>query len=148
MPLTTIQRSALVLYSAREMFDLVNDVAAYPAFMEGCVGAQVLERGEDFMVARLDLRKKGVSYSFTTRNTLKPPGEIAMVLHSGPFRELRGTWLFKPLSDSACKVSLHLEFEVNNGLLGVAATSLFAGVANNLVAALTERAAALYGKKP
>lgn len=145
---TTIQRSALVLHSAREMFELVNDVAAYPAFMEGCVGAEILERGDDYMVARLDLRKKGVSYSFTTRNTLRPYEEIVMALHSGPFRELRGAWLFKPLSESASKVSLHLEFEVNNGLLGVAATSLFAGVANNLVAALTQRAATLYGKKP
>lgn len=145
--LTTIQRSALVLHSAEEMYNLVNDVASYPAYMDGCCGAEILERGEDFMVARLDLRKKGVSYSFTTRNSLKPCEEIAMQLHSGPFKQLRGTWLFKALSPQACKVSLNLEFEANSGLMGVAATSLFAGVANNLVAALTGRAAAVYGKK-
>jgi len=144
--LTTIQRSALVLHSAEEMYNLVNDVEAYPAYMEGCSGAEVLERGDDFMVARLDLRKKGVSYSFTTRNVLRPFEEIAMELHSGPFRQLRGAWRFKPLSAQACKVSLDLDFEANNGLLGVAATSLFAGVANNLVAAFSARAAINYRK--
>lgn len=145
--LTTIQRSALVLHSAEEMYNLVNDVGSYPGYMEGCSSAEILEQGEDFMVARLDLRKKGVNYSFTTRNSLKPFEEIRMELHSGPFRQLRGTWLFKPLSPQACKVSLNLEFEANSGLMGIAATSLFAGVANNLVAALTHHAASTYGKK-
>lgn len=144
--LTTIQRSALVLHSAEDMYNLVNDVESYPRFMADCCGAEIIERGEGFVVARLDLRKKGVSYSFTTRNTLRPFSEIAMALHSGPFRRLSGTWVFKPLSPAACKVSLHLEFEANSGLLNAAANHLFSSVANNLVAALTGRAAALYGK--
>ena len=142
---TTIQRSALVLHSAEQMYNLVNDVEAYPAYMADCQGAEVLERGEDYMVARLDLRKAGLSYSFTTRNTLRPFSAIDMELHSGPFRRLRGEWAFKELSPTACKVSLRLEFEVNSGLLGAAASRLFSGVANNLVAALTARAAVLYG---
>ena len=143
--LTTIQRSALVPYSAEQMYSLVNDVESYPEFMADCQGAEILERGEDFMVARLDLRKTGVRYSFITRNTLRPFSEIAMELHSGPFRRLQGGWQFKALSPGACKVSLHLEFEINSGLLSAAANHLFSGVANNLVAALTARAAVLYG---
>ncbi len=134
------------MHSAEQMFHLVNDVEAYPQFMADCRGAEILERGEDYMVARLDLRRKGVSYSFTTRNTLRPFSEISMALHSGPFRELRGAWTFQPLTATACKVSLHLEFEASSGLLTAAASHLFAGVANNLVDALTGRAAALYGK--
>ncbi|MAT50948.1 MAG: ubiquinone-binding protein [Porticoccaceae bacterium] len=134
------------MHSDREMFDLVNDVEAYPAYMDECCGSEILERGDSYMVARLDLRKRGIHYSFTTRNTLKPFEEIRLELHSGPFRQLRGRWLFKALTDAACKVSLHLEFEGNNHLLNVAGTSLFASVANNLVAALTTRADAIYGK--
>jgi ribosome-associated toxin RatA of RatAB toxin-antitoxin module len=144
--LTTIQRSALVTHSTREMYELVNDVENYPSYMEGCVDAQILEQGEDFMVARLDLKKSGVSYSFATRNELKPFEEIRLTLHSGPFKRLAGSWVFKPLTDTACKVSLHLEFESNSQLMGIAATSLFSSVANNLVTALSERADKVYGK--
>src|SRR5690606_34408725 len=123
--LTTIQRSALVMHSAENMYNLVNDVAAYPRYMEGCSGAEILDQGEDFMVARLDLRKGGVSYSFTTRNQLHPPGEIRLAIHSGPLKRLSGVWRFAALAESACKVSLSLEFEANNQLVGIAATSLF-----------------------
>ena len=41
-----IQRSALVNHSAEQMFDLVNDIEAYPRFMPGCRGARVLEASE------------------------------------------------------------------------------------------------------
>ena len=55
-----VQRSALVMYSDQAMFDLVNDVANYPAFMDGCQSAEVFEHSDKAMVARLDLKKAGV----------------------------------------------------------------------------------------
>ena len=33
--LTEIHRSALMLYPAQSMFELVNDIESYPRFMEG-----------------------------------------------------------------------------------------------------------------
>lgn len=142
---TLINRSALIGLPAESLYNLVNDVESYPEFMHGCTGAKMIEEGNEYMVARLELRKKGIHYAFTTRNTLEPGRAIHMQLQSGPFRKLQGCWRFQPLGMNACKVTLELEFEPNNKLLGVAAASLFAGVANNLVAAITERAHAIYG---
>jgi ribosome-associated toxin RatA of RatAB toxin-antitoxin module len=142
--LTAIDRSALLPHSARRMYDLVNDIEAYPRYMQGCHRAEILEQGEDFMRARLELRKGGIHYSFVTRNRLYPGEAIVMELDSGPFKKLEGEWLFKPLAENASKVSLHLEFEPNSRLLGFAATSLFASVASHLVSSLTERAATVY----
>lgn len=142
---TTIQRSALVMYSDQSMFDLVNDVASYPQFMDGCTGCEIIRHSDSEMVARLDLKKGAVSTSFTTRNVLQAPGSIAMVLEDGPFKKLTGLWQFKALSDSACKVSLDLEFEFSSLTLGVAASGLFTSVANNLVDALCKRAQQVYG---
>ena len=34
-----INRSALVMFSAEQMYHLVNDVASYPQFLPGCVGS-------------------------------------------------------------------------------------------------------------
>ncbi len=145
--LTTIERSALVPYKPAQMYALVNDVEAYPRYLDDCRDARILEQGEGYMIARLDLRKGGVSYSFTTRNRLHPPNEIILELHSGPFKQLRGAWHFRELGENACKVQFHLEFEASNKVAGVAGKSLFAHVANQMVAAITERARELYGNK-
>lgn len=144
--LTTIKRSALVMYSAQQMFDLVNDVASYPLYMEGCVGAHILAEDDLSMIARLDLKKGGVGHSFTTSNTLYPPERIVMQLHEGPFKKLTGEWSFKPLTASACKVMLDLEFEFNSLSVGLASGSLFSSVANNLVDSLSRRAQEVYGR--
>ena len=53
--MTTINRSALLPYQARQLFELVNDVEAYPNYMDACVGARILRREEALMEARLDL---------------------------------------------------------------------------------------------
>jgi ribosome-associated toxin RatA of RatAB toxin-antitoxin module len=81
-----VNRSALVNYSAQQMFDLVNDIEAYPQYMDGCVGAKVLKREGEWLEARLELSKAGVSQSFVTRNQLQAPESMSMVLVDGPFK--------------------------------------------------------------
>ena len=56
IPMTQIQRSALVARPASTMFALVNDVVAYPRRFQWCEAAQVLSQDEAVQVARLDLR--------------------------------------------------------------------------------------------
>lgn len=141
-----VQRSALVMHSDQAMFDLVNDVANYPQFMDGCQSAEVFEHSDVMMVARLDLKKAGVKTSFMTRNRLNSPTTIEMSLEDGPFKTLRGVWHFKALTPEACKVSLDLEFEFNSMAMGMAASKLFSNMANNLVDSLCRRADQVYGK--
>ena len=142
-----VQRTALVMHSDQAMFDLVNDVASYPQFMQGCQTAEVFEHTEQQMVARLDLKKGGVKTSFMTRNRLQAPSEIEMNLEDGPFKSLKGVWRFKSLTPQACKVSLDLEFEFNNMAVGLAASKLFSSMANELVDSLCCRADQIYGHK-
>lgn len=143
---TVIHRSALVIYSAEQMYNLVNDVTAYPSYMEGCVGAEILEQGDDYMVARLDLKKGAISQSFTTRNQLHPPYSIKLGLEQGPFERLEGEWSFKVLTEKACKIMLALEFETSGMSVGLASARLFGKVANNMVDAMCRRAEKVYGK--
>ncbi|MEC8468444.1 MAG: type II toxin-antitoxin system RatA family toxin, partial [Pseudomonadota bacterium] len=70
---TTIQKTALLMHSAQTMYDLVADIARYPEFLPGCSGAEILERTDAGVVARLDLSKAGVKQSFVTRNTNVAP---------------------------------------------------------------------------
>ena len=143
--MNTVQRSALVMHSDQTMFDLVNDVANYPQFMEGCQSAEVIEHAEHEMIARLELKKAGVKTSFMTRNRLQTPSTIEMSLEDGPFKSLKGVWKFKALTPQACKVSLDLEFEFNSMAMGLAASKLFSTMANELVESLCRRADQIYG---
>lgn len=143
--MTSIKRSALLPYRARQLFELVNDIEAYPRYMDGCVGAEVLLREEGRVEARLDLSKGGVSQSFVTRNRMVDAEHISLELVEGPFEQFDGRWEFTPLGDAACKVSLDLSFRVNNAVFGAAASRLFDSVTNNLVTAVEKRAKELYG---
>ena len=126
------------------MFDLVNDIEAYPAYMDGCVGAEVLSRSDSELTARLDLNKLGMKHSFSTRNRLVSPTTMEMELVEGPFKRLTGVWAFKALAEDACKVSLTLDFEFSNSLVAKAASRWFESVANELVDGLCRRAAQVY----
>ena len=145
--ITTITRSALLMHSAERMYQLVNDVESYPGYMHGCSGAEILEQGHDYMVARLDLSARGVNYSFATRNRLTENSRIELNLEQGPFKQLRGEWLFKPLTENACKVTLDLSFEFQSTPIALASTSLFSSVANNLLDAVVARADKIYAGK-
>jgi ribosome-associated toxin RatA of RatAB toxin-antitoxin module len=128
-----IQRSALVEHSASRMFALVNDVAAYPRRFAWCDTAEVLETSDERVVARLDLGLGSLRTWFTTENVLSPPHHIDMHLKDGPFRKLSGRWQFHALDESACKVSLTLDFEPQSRLLLPALTLGFQGLADRMV---------------
>lgn len=142
--MTIISRSALLPYSAARVFALVDDIAAYPQYMSGCIGADIIERDAHSVTARLTLGKAGLRYSFTTRNELEPPRSMTMRLVEGPFRKFRAEWRFEALSDSACKLSYDMEFEMA-ALVDSMLAGLFESTAGEMVNAVTRRAKQLYG---
>jgi ribosome-associated toxin RatA of RatAB toxin-antitoxin module len=129
----TIRRSALVEHSALRMFTLVNDVAAYPRRFQWCDAADVIAQDEGRIVARLELGLGAMRTWFTTENTLSPPHHIDLKLVDGPFRKLHGRWEFHVLDESACKVTLTLEFEPSMKLLTPAFVLGFQGLADRMV---------------
>lgn len=142
----TVNRSALVRHTNQAMFDLVNDFERYPEFLPGCRRARLLEYDESHLVGELTLAKAGVEQSFTTRNELYAPDRIELSLVSGPFKRLQGQWLFTPMGETTCKVSLEMNFEFSNRLLGLAFGRLFSQVAGQLVSSFAKRADEVYGR--
>jgi ribosome-associated toxin RatA of RatAB toxin-antitoxin module len=140
-----IHRHALVRYTPEQMFDLVNDVEAYPRRFPWCLGAHVIERDDQHLVARLDLRFAGVTQHFSTRNTLDRPHSIRMHFVDGPFDWLHGVWSFTPLGDAGCKVALDLDFEVSNKLTGFAFGLGFKKLADRMVDDFSAEAKRVYG---
>ena len=120
-----ISRTALVPYSAEQMYQLVNDVQSYPQFLPGCTGSRVLESTPGQMTAAVDVSKAGISKTFTTRNQLTSNQSILMHLVDGPFKKLIGGWKFTPLSTDACRIEFHLDFEFTNKLIELAFGRIF-----------------------
>lgn len=141
-----INRSALLPFSDQQMFDLVNDVSAYPHYLEGCVEAVIIEHTSITMVAELALEKRGIKMRFTTANALDAPKSIVMNLHSGPFETFEGRWFFQRLNDQACKVILDIQFTLSGRIADVAVRKLFDSVSNNMVDAMVKRARDVYGQ--
>lgn len=139
-----VNRSALVPYSVEQMYQLVNDVSAYPDFLPGCIDSRVLASTPGSMTAAVEIAKAGISKTFTTRNTLSDNSKIEIQLVEGPFKKLIGDWHFIPLSDAACKVELYLDFEFTNQWIEIAFGRIFKELVGNMVQAFTHRAKEVY----
>jgi len=142
-----INKSALVPYSAQEMYSLVDDIDAYPEFLPWCGSSEVLERNEDEVKASIELSRSGIKKSFTTLNRLQAGKMIEMRLLEGPFRHLEGFWRFESLNESACKVMFDIEFEFSNKILAMTVGPVFSQITNTIVDAFTKRAVEVYGKR-
>jgi len=139
-----ISRTALVPYSAEQMYQLVNDVKSYPDFLPGCTGSRVIDASASQMTAAVDVSKAGISKTFTTRNTLNSNQSILMHLVDGPFKSLRGGWTFTPLDADACRIQFQLDFEFTNKLIELAFGRIFKELASSMVQAFTVRAKEVY----
>lgn len=140
----TLERTALVTHSAQQMFDLVNDVDAYPEFLPWCSAAQTLERGEGYNVARVNMKKGPLTQHFTTRNQLTNGESIIMSLVDGPFKALNGEWTFKEIDDLGCKVSFSIDFAFSGMLLQKTLGPVFNEICGRLVDAFVARANDVY----
>jgi len=142
-----IEKSALVMYSTKEMFDLVNDVEAYPQFLPNCSDSKIVSQHNNNMTASLEISKAGIKKWFTTENTFIDEQTVQLRLVDGPFKTLKGRWHFQALDKKACKVELKLEFEFSSKLIELAFGKIFNDVAKNMVSAFTQRAKDVYGAK-
>lgn len=139
-----VEKSVLVHFSARQMFDLVRAVADYPQFLPWCGAGSVKPLEENLEEATVEIAFKGVKQSFCTMNRLKPHEEIHMNLLEGPFTHLEGTWHFLGLTPDACKVHFKLEYEFSSKILEQLVGPVFTSLANSFVDSFIKRAEALY----
>jgi ribosome-associated toxin RatA of RatAB toxin-antitoxin module len=141
-----IKRSALVPYSPRQMFELVNSIGDYPRFLPWCHDSRIMSSNENEVVAGLDITWKGMHKSFTTRNELMPYTGITISLVEGPLKHLNGIWAFHALGNEGCKVTLDLDFEFAGNFIDKLFEPIFNHIANSLVDAFCKRAGQVYGE--
>lgn len=143
--MTKIQKSALLPYSAAQMYALVDDIAAYPQFLPWCKDARVLTRNADEVHAEIHIAYGALNKAFSTTNRLQQNKIIEMRLVAGPFQQLEGFWSFTELGDAGCKITLELDFKFSNKLIEMVVGPAFNHIGNTLVDAFCQRAKQVYG---
>lgn len=139
----TVERSALVMHSAEDMFALVNDVEQYSSFLPWCGGSEELSRTEDEIVASITIAFKGINKTFTTKNQLIGNQQILLTLVDGPFSTLSGAWEFTSLTAHASKIALNLEFDFPSKITAKVVGPVFKMIADSMVESFSERADAI-----
>ena|SRR3990167_5207030 len=142
-----LSKSALVPYTARQMFELVNGIEDYPRFLPWCHTSKIISRTEQEVVATLEVNWKGIHKNFTTSNRLFPHERMEISLVNGPLQHLEGIWNFHPLDAHACKVLLDLEFAFAGSFIDRFFEPVFQHIASTLVDAFCKRAAELYSNE-
>lgn len=157
-----VHKSVLLWYSPREMYTLVTAIEDYPKFLPWCERAEVLERHDDGVTARLHISFAGIRQAFTTRNTHVDGREVHMRLVDGPFSKLEGTWKFTPLQKpgtpapapgeppaepTACKVEFSLSYDFSSRPLALVISPVFDRIANTFVDAFVKRAEQVHGPR-
>jgi coenzyme Q-binding protein COQ10 len=138
-------------YSARQMYDLVADVARYPEFLPWNAAARIRSRkpgpdGSEVMEADLVISFKVFRERFGSRVVLHPAeGRIVTEYLDGPFRHMRSNWVFRDRPEGGCVVEFDVDFEFRNAILQRIIGVVFNEAMQRIVRAFETRAAALYG---
>ncbi|MCF6189373.1 MAG: type II toxin-antitoxin system RatA family toxin [Cocleimonas sp.] len=139
-----VDKNALVPFSASQMYKLVADIDAYQDFLPWCSHSEVLTDYGNIMIGKVTIAKGGVNKSFTTENYQHKNKMIEIKLVDGPFKKLEGAWRFEVLKEDACKVSLELDYEFSNKMLGLVVGPVFNKVANTMVDSFVKQAKVAY----
>lgn len=139
----------LLPYTAQQMYDLVADVNAYPAFLPWCAAARVRTRAQhgesEVMEADLVISFKVFRERFGSRVVLWPDqNKIDTEYIDGPFRYMKSNWAFAP-AEGGCHVTFFVDFEFRNAILQGIIGVVFNEAMQRIVRAFERRAAELYG---
>lgn len=143
-----------VRHSAREMYDLVADIEAYPEFVPMCERLTVRGReerpdGRTVLVSSMTVGYGSINETFTSRVSLDPDGLTILVEYlQGPFRHLQNRWSFGDIPDQAgiSDVRFFIDYEFKNRLLGLMMGAVFDKAFRRLSQAFEERADRIYGR--
>ena len=150
MPTHTEKR--VMPYSARQMFELVADVAKYPQFLPWNSAARIRARrpgpepDSEILEADLVISFKVFRERFGSRVTLFPAiNRVDTEDLDGPFKYLRSWWQFRDRPEGGCDVDFFVDFEFKNAILQGVIGVVFDQAMKRIVKAFEDRAQTLYG---
>jgi coenzyme Q-binding protein COQ10 len=150
MPVFKTERR--VRHRPDQMFDLVADVEAYPAFVPMCQSLKVRRRvsagddGIEILVADMTVAYTFIRETFTSRVTLdRPRLHILAEYIDGPFSRLENHWRFAPDGNGGTVVGFSIDYEFRSRALALVMGAVFDAAFRRFAEAFEARADAIYG---
>ncbi|MFY0615450.1 MAG: type II toxin-antitoxin system RatA family toxin [Hyphomicrobiaceae bacterium] len=151
----SFQTTQAVPFTAKQMFDLVADIEAYPEFLPLCEALRIRERrtdanGHPQLIADMTCGYKAIRETFTSRVTLQAEKlEILVEYIDGPFSHLHNVWRFEPAPASyepgGSAAHFHIDYAFKSPMLGLLVGTMFDRAFRRFLVAFESRAAEVYG---
>lgn len=130
-------------FSEEQLFDMVADVRRYPEFLPWCVGARIVSRTDQELIADLTIGFKMFRETFRSQVLLTHPSHVHVRYLTGPFRYLNNHWRFRPVPGGT-EIDFFVDFEFKSRLLQAVIGTVFNEAVRLMVRAFERRAAVLY----
>lgn len=142
-----------VPYGPAECFQLVSDIAQYPDFIRWITALRVSDMkeigpGVTECQGETIVGFRGFSERFTTHVvTDEPAGRVTASLIRGPFRKLFAEWRITESVAGASDVSLEINYEFRNPVIGFLAAANHDLAVDRILNAYLEEARRRFGGK-
>ncbi|BFZ65295.1 Coenzyme Q-binding protein coq10, mitochondrial [Saitoella coloradoensis] len=143
--------SRVLYYSHQEIYKIVSDIDAYSSFLPYCLESTVTSRDTSDYPKTADLRVgfKGMEEKFTSNVECSGGSRIHASASRHPlFKTLNCEWTITPnkfTPDSACNVSVAIEFAFTNPLYAAVGGAAAPKVAPLMIDAFQKRAQEVLG---
>jgi coenzyme Q-binding protein COQ10 len=139
-----------VSHSARQMYDLVADIEAYPQFLPLCDALTIRTRTpngtSETLIADMAVGYGPIHERFTSKVTLEPDTlRILSTYLDGPFRRMDNRWQFIDTDDGGSEVHFFIDYEFKSVVLQMLMGSMFDLAFRKFTLAFEERARRVYG---
>ena len=134
-------------YTAKQIFDLVMDIAKYPAFLPWVSKAKILASNNNIKIAELFVSFKGFGYSYISEVTYNKNGKsyyVTAKANNGLFKSLWSHWIISEIDDKSCKVDFSIQFQFKSRLLHKVVGGIFKPTAQQMLDRFAERAKEIY----
>jgi len=129
----------------RAMFDLVNDLEAYPRFVPNCKAMDVRQQPDGSRLAKMTISFGPITQAYTSKVTSDPVAmTITAVAVDGPFSYLDSTWTFVP-EGVGTRVKFDIDFKISNPLIAAVAEPAFASKQDEIIDAFGDEADRRFG---
>ena len=133
---------------AKDMYDLVMDIEAYPAFLPWCKKAKITNiLSETNLEADLLINFKHFleKYRSSVTHSKNKDGHytIEVIAIQGPFKKLINHWIFKQNPNGSCEITFFIDFEFNSFILNKMIGAMFGRATEKMMTAFEERAKSL-----
>ena len=129
----------------KAMFDLVNDLSAYPRFIPNCKAMEVRTQADGSRLAKMTISFGPLTQSYTSKVTADPEAmTITAMAVDGPFAYLDSKWTFTGEGEGT-RIRFDIDFKFNNPLIAAVAEPAFASKQTEIIDAFGDEADRRFG---